>query len=266
MLLNGKEISDANEIAELALYSYGNYTTLLITDAGVKGLHFHIERLLNDAQALFTARPSTNKILAQLKAFVGRPNIAFTSVVRITVFPKQFSFTRPEVVNDFNILISGRPAPSVIRTPLQIKLQPARRSLPKLKTTTFLECLQARALARNSGYDDALLVIDHQITEGSFWNVFFTKGAQIITPSADGSILPGVTRRIIFELCQQNSISLLESVISVDDLSAFDGCFATNAAFGVFPIGAIDGIKFQNCENFRKVIALYAQYPATSIP
>lgn len=52
MELNGRPVS-TGELAGLALYGYGHFTTMLVTDLRVRGLDLHVERLSRDCATLF---------------------------------------------------------------------------------------------------------------------------------------------------------------------------------------------------------------------
>ena len=108
----------------------------------------------------------------------------------------------------------------------------------------MISIFKARRVARTAGFDDALLADEQHITEGATWNVFFIQQRELVTPPLAGDILPGVTRQLILDYCQQQGISVLQQPINRDQIQTFDGAFATNASWGVRPIAAIDDVQY----------------------
>ena len=74
-------------------------------------------------------------------------------------------------------------------------------------------------------------------------NVFFKINGKVITPSLEGSILPGITRRSTIELLKTWGIEVEERKISIDELiSAYENnqleeAFGTGTAAVISPIG-----------------------------
>ena len=81
------------------------------------------------------------------------------------------------------------------------------------------------------------------IEEVGAMNVFFKIAGKVITPSLEGSILPGITRRSTIELLESWGVPVEERKISIDELvSAYeDGsleeAFGTGTAAVISPIG-----------------------------
>jgi para-aminobenzoate synthetase / 4-amino-4-deoxychorismate lyase len=72
---------------------------------------------------------------------------------------------------------------------------------------------------------------DDDVLEASRANVFLVEGGQIVTPPADGRLLPGVTRRRVLELA-----AVREEPVSSARLLAADEVFLTGSVRGVEPV------------------------------
>jgi para-aminobenzoate synthetase/4-amino-4-deoxychorismate lyase len=84
--------------------------------------------------------------------------------------------------------------------------------------------------------DEALpLLVDHDgtVLEASRANIFIVEDRAIVTPPADGRILPGVTRARVIEL-----LGAREAIVSLDRLAAADEVFLTGAVRGIEPVSA----------------------------
>ena len=81
--------------------------------------------------------------------------------------------------------------------------------------------------------------------EGDSFSIFFIKGNQVITPTLDAGILPGITRKVVINLIKEDSdLELLEAPVLVSDLSDMDEVFITSSNRHVMPVQWIDEHQF----------------------
>jgi para-aminobenzoate synthetase/4-amino-4-deoxychorismate lyase len=94
----------------------------------------------------------------------------------------------------------------------------------------------------DAGATDAALplLVDHDgtVLEASRANVFIVEAGVIVTPPADGRILPGVTRARVIEL-----LGAREEVVSLDRLAKADEAFLTGAVRGIEPVVACERVR-----------------------
>jgi para-aminobenzoate synthetase/4-amino-4-deoxychorismate lyase len=81
---------------------------------------------------------------------------------------------------------------------------------------------------------------DGSVLEGSRGNVFVVVDGALVTPRADGRILPGVTRGRVLELAAETDLEVHERDVSAADLVAATEAFLTGAVRGIEPISACD--------------------------
>jgi branched-subunit amino acid aminotransferase/4-amino-4-deoxychorismate lyase len=128
--------------------------------------------------------------------------------------------------------------------------------LCRYKTTSRLAYLLAREEARAAGADEALLVsASNELLEGAVSNVFVVLGEDVITPSLDRGVLPGVTRRRVIEACESIGIRVRESTLPIALARAADEMFLTNALQGVVPIAMLDDRPYALDVTARRVAA-----------
>jgi len=111
-----------------------------------------------------------------------------------------------------------------------------------------------------------LLLVDHEgfITEGSRSNVFFIKNNKLITPPQN-TVLPGVTRKQVLDICLRNHIGIEQKKVHVSELSDFDALFITGTSRRILPVRMIDNLHFvaghhktlQLAELLQKRIEMY---------
>lgn len=112
----------------------------------------------------------------------------------------------------------------------------------------YAASLIAQVKAHDSGFSQVLWldgVERKYIEEVGAMNIFFKINGTVLTPSLNGSILPGITRNSVLALCRQWGIPAEERRISVDELvkAAEDGTleevFGTGTAAVVSPVGRL---------------------------
>lgn len=111
---------------------------------------------------------------------------------------------------------------------------------PTVKNYHWLDMIKALYTAYENGADTAVLIDSNgNVSEGPGFNVFVVKDSSISTPGT--SVLLGVTRQSIFEICSRMDTACQSRDISIEELRAADEIFVTSTAGGVMPVSKIDG-------------------------
>jgi branched-chain amino acid aminotransferase len=120
----------------------------------------------------------------------------------------------------------------------------AERDNPMAKVSNPELRARADQLINEQGVTEVLLVDKAGfITEGSRSNIFLVREKTIFTPTIE-SVLPGITRETIIEICRSNGIELQECKIKLSELGAFHGTFITGTSPKVLPVRKIDNYGF----------------------
>jgi len=98
-------------------------------------------------------------------------------------------------------------------------------------------------LILEAGYEALLVNEDNLITEGSRSNIFFLKG-NTLTTAPDDTILNGITRKYILEICRENKIKVRFMCVPVDSLQEYDAVFMTGTSPMVLPFSCVGDIFF----------------------
>jgi branched-chain amino acid aminotransferase len=113
------------------------------------------------------------------------------------------------------------------------------RVLNGLKTLSYGANMLAGRLAREAGFDEALLVTPHgRVLEGPTWTFFWAAGGRLRTPPLDDGILDSITRgRLLDEL------DVEERPCTLDDVREAEEAFIASSVREVLPIAAVDDIE-----------------------
>lgn len=84
---------------------------------------------------------------------------------------------------------------------------------------------------------------DGTVLEASRANVFAVCSGVLVTPPADGRILPGVTRMRVLEIAAELGIDVREIDLRGDDLLTAEEVFLTGSVRGVEVVQALDGAE-----------------------
>jgi para-aminobenzoate synthetase / 4-amino-4-deoxychorismate lyase len=88
-----------------------------------------------------------------------------------------------------------------------------------------------------------LLITDEtgELLETHGANVFAVIDGVLLTPPADGRLLPGTTRAAVMRAARARAIKVGQKPLTLDQLTAATEVFVTNAVVGLLPVTAIDG-------------------------
>jgi para-aminobenzoate synthetase/4-amino-4-deoxychorismate lyase len=205
----------------------GVFETMLVVDGRPVELESHLGRLRASLEELYgTAPPAGTSELVHRHAAgleLGR--------LRLTVAPA----TEPEV----------RVAPLA---PEMVfpgwDGAPLLRPLPLpggLGAHKWADRRRVEPSEHEPGVVPLLLDADGSVLEASRGNVFLVAGGMLVTPPADGRILPGVTRRRVLALARATEVPVRERQVGYSELLAADEVFLTGAVRGVEPVRGCAG-------------------------
>jgi para-aminobenzoate synthetase / 4-amino-4-deoxychorismate lyase len=91
------------------------------------------------------------------------------------------------------------------------------------------------------------LLVDEngEALEASRANLFAVEGEALITPAADGRILPGVARARAIDVAHTLGVELREQALTIDQLIAAKEAFLTGSVRGVEPVRSVDGVELE---------------------
>ena len=115
----------------------------------------------------------------------------------------------------------------------------ARRDI---KTVQLLAPSMCKMMAKQAGKDDAWLVEDGFVTEGTSNNAYIvTRDGAIVTRDLSSAILHGITRAAVLRLAGEAQLRVEERPFTLEEATAAAEAFVTAASAFVTPVVEIDG-------------------------
>jgi len=110
-----------------------------------------------------------------------------------------------------------------------------------IKTVQLLYPSMGKMMAKKAGCDDAWMVEDGFVTEGTSNNAYIVKGGKIITRQLSNDILHGITRASVLRCAAEAQMEVEERPFTIAEAQAADEAFITSASAFVMPVVEIDG-------------------------
>ena len=122
-----------------------------------------------------------------------------------------------------------------------LSIEDLRYQYCNIKTTNLLPNVFAAEKATKSGATEALLHRGERVTEAAHSSILMLKGGKVIMPPLDELVLPGITRRILNDLCDENGIPVEHRIFTVEELMAADEIILCSTTKNLVYVFEIDG-------------------------
>jgi len=99
-------------------------------------------------------------------------------------------------------------------------------------------------IAENNLFEAILVDDNGYITEGSRSNLFFVK-KNILFTSPEKAVLPGITRKKVFDIAKENKIEIVQAAIPYTNAGEFEAAFITGTSPQILPLKKIGNISFE---------------------
>lgn len=190
---------------------------MLVRDGRVHAQQRHLDRLAHSIGALYGRRLPAN-IARRLHDAAG----ALTGEHRLRI----------DVVPRADAEISTAAVPAGYRRPVTLEplVVPGGLGPHKWRDRSLLD-IASRYRGTISGHDPTPLLVDSDgtVLEAGWGNVWLLEGDTLVTPPADGRILPGVTRALLLELAPSLGLRARQEPISLHRALRAPLTFATSA-------------------------------------
>lgn len=114
------------------------------------------------------------------------------------------------------------------------------RILDGIKSLSYAGNMLASRLAREQGYDEALLVTPHgRVLEAPTSSIFYVRDGRLLTPPLSEHILASITRQLVIDVTGAQ-----EQPCTLEELYAADEVFLASTVREVEPVVAVDDHEF----------------------
>jgi D-alanine transaminase len=229
------------------LFADGVYEVASILEGRLVDNEAHLRRLGRSMKQLDMPWPATqDEIIAIQHQLVKRNSVNEGMLyLQITRGPAERSFSYP--TDPKPSLFMFTQAKSLIQCPEAsegihvITVMDLRWKRRDIKTVGLLPASMAKQAAQNAGANEAWLVDDGYITEGSSNNAYIVEtDGTIVTRNLSNDLLAGITRAAILKLAEHNDVNVVERAFSVEEAYAASEAFITSASTFVWPVVKID--------------------------
>lgn len=234
------------------LMADGVYEVTTVVDGKLIDFSGHIARLDRSLRELDMPNPATaEELLAIHREIVAKNGVidgrVYLQVTRGNPGDRDFAFPDPARTKPTLVLftqVASRPEDSAEakRGLKVISIPDIRWQRRDIKTVQLLYPSMGKMMAKKAGADDAWLVEDGFVTEGTSNNAWIVKGGRIITRALSNDILHGITRAAVMRYADEAQLKVEERSFTLDEAKEADEAFVTSASAFVMPVVEIDGV------------------------
>ena len=213
----------------------------------------HAVRLARSLRELEMENPISKEDLLQVhRELVSRNGVeegmVYLQITGGAPEDRDFVFPDPETTAPTVVLFTQN-KPGLANNPAAekgikvISIDDIRWGRRDIKTVQLLYPSMGKMMAKKAGADDAWMVQDGHVTEGTSNNAYIVKGQQIITRGLSNDILHGITRAAVLRCAEEAQMEVGERPFSIAEAQEADEAFITSASTFVMPVVAIDERK-----------------------
>jgi D-alanine transaminase len=213
----------------------------------------HAVRLQRSLDELEMNTPISKEELLKVHRELVRVNeidegMIYLQITRGAPDDRDFVFPDPETTPQTIVLFTQN-KPGLANSPAAkkgmkvISIEDARWGRRDIKTVQLLYPSMGKMMAKKAGKDDAWMVEDGFVTEGTSNNAYIVKGNKIITRALSNDILHGITRAAVLRFAREAQMEVEERNFTIDEAKGADEAFITSASTFVMPVVEIDGVS-----------------------
>ncbi len=233
------------------LMADGVYEVTSVLDGKLIDFEGHAVRLERSLTELDMASPISKEDLLEVHRELVRVNgivegMIYLQITRGAPNDRDFVFPDPETTAPTIVLFTQN-KPGLANSPVAktgikvIGIEDLRWGRRDIKTVQLLYPSMGKMMAKKAGADDAWMVEDGYVTEGTSNNAYIVKGTSIITRALSNDILHGITRAAVLRFAKEAQFTVEERNFTMEEAKSADEAFITSASTFVMPVVNIDG-------------------------
>ncbi len=233
------------------LMADGVYEVTSVLDGKLIDFAGHAKRLERSLGELDMPHPACLPDLLDIHRELVRRNditdgLVYLQITRGAPADRDFTFPDPATTEPTVVLFTqnkpGLADSPVAKTGIKvISIEDQRWARRDIKTVQLLFPSMGKMMAKAAGADDAWMVEDGAVTEGTSNNAYIIKNNTIITRHLGNEILHGITRAAVLRFAKEAQMKVEERSFTIKEALQADEAFITSASMFVMPVVEIDG-------------------------
>jgi len=232
------------------LMADGVYEVTSVIDGKLIDFDGHTTRLDRSLRELDMENPISRDDLLEAHRELVRLNaidegLVYLQITRGAPNDRDFVFPDPDETPQ-TIVMFTQNKPGLAENPTAkkgikiISIEDIRWGRRDIKTVQLLYPSMGKMMAKKQGADDAWMVEDGAVTEGTSNNAYIVKDGKIITRALSNDILHGITRAAVLRFAQEAQMEVIERDFTIAEAQEADEAFITSASTFVMPVVEID--------------------------
>ncbi|WP_300519558.1 D-amino-acid transaminase [Aliiroseovarius sp.] len=232
------------------LFADGVYEVTSVLDGKLIDFDGHAVRLERSLNELDMPNPISKDDLLEVHRKLVADNgivegLVYLQITRGAPADRDFVFPNPDETRPTVVLFTqNKPGLAETVNPVKvISVEDIRWGRRDIKTVQLLYPSMGKMMAKAAGADDAWLVEDGYVTEGTSNNAYIVKDGKIITRALSTDILHGITRAAVLRFAREAQMEVVERSFTIAEAQAADEAFFTSASAFVMPVVEVDGAQ-----------------------
>ena len=233
------------------LMADGVYEVTSVLQGKLIDFEGHAVRLERSLNELDMGMPCTMDELLEIHRELVRVNeidegLVYLQITRGSDGDRDFAFPDPETTKPTLVLFT-QSKPGMANSAASqkgakiISIEDIRWGRRDIKTVQLLYPSMGKMMAKKVGCDDAWMVEEGFVTEGTSNNAYIVKGNKIITRGLSNDILHVITRAAVLRMAKEAQMEVEERSFTIEEAKEADEAFTTSASAFVMPVVEIDG-------------------------
>ncbi len=252
------------------LFGDGVYEVVPVFGNKLLRVDEHLSRLQNSLNRISLLNPHNDEQWLEIFSSLLEKNVGEDRAIYLQIsrgaYPKRnlainaefpptiFAMVLPVTPPDIEILSAGISV---------ITVDDFRWGACDIKSTSLVANVMLKQQAVAAEVEDAILIKNCTVSEGTASNVFIVKNNILSTPPTGHKLLPGITRDLVIEIAKNNTILVEEREIKEAELYTADEIWMTSSTREIAPVIRINGEAVGSGaagEMWKRVMDLYQQY------
>lgn len=252
------------------LFGDGIYEVIPVFANKMLRLEEHLDRLQNSLDRISLTNPMSkaewsNTFSQLLEKNDGEDRAIYLQISRGAYAKRDLSINTDYPPTIFAMVLQVTPPDlEVVSAGISvITVDDFRWNACDIKSTSLVANVMLRQQATEAQVQDAILIKNCTVTEGTASNVFIVKNNVLITPPTGRQLLPGITRDLVVEIAENNAILVERRAIKEAELYTADEIWMTSSTREIAPVISLNGEPVSSGvagSMWKRMMDLYQQY------